>query len=198
VTITVAVGQFGYVIGRGLLETLEDDPALDVLGSGLDQGALEQAVALGNAEVVVLDEDSAARPRVARGLYAAGSSVGLVVLAHRPTRRYATRMIALGVNVCLSTESSAAEIGRAVRHAADGEHVFVSMSALPSEMAGMARARSLTPREQDVLALLGRGRKNAEIARALNISAETARTHTQHVYRKLGVSSRGELRGIER
>jgi DNA-binding NarL/FixJ family response regulator len=197
-SITVAVGELGSVLGRGLLQILEGARGVEVVAAGLDRAALEQAVARGDAQVVVLGEDSAARPSVARGLYAARPDVGLVVLAHRPTRAYAKRMLALGVNVCLSTETPAAEICRAVRHAADGEHVFVSMSTLPSEAAGTARMRGLTPREHDVLELLGRGRKTAEIARALNISAETARTHTQHVYRKLGVSSRGELRGIEK
>jgi DNA-binding NarL/FixJ family response regulator len=195
----VAVGRFACVIGRGLLEILEDDPGLRVLGAGLDRPELvELVVSRDEAQVVILDEDDATRPSVVRGLHAARAGLGLVVLAHRPTRAYATRMLALGVNVCLSTEASAAEICGAVRQAADGEHVHVSISTLPSEAAGTARARSLTPREQDVLELLGRGRKNTEIARALNISTETARTHTRHVYRKLGVSSRGELRGIER
>jgi DNA-binding NarL/FixJ family response regulator len=197
-SITVAVGELGSVLGSGLLQILEGAQGVEVVAAGLDRAALERAVARGEAQVVILDEDSAAKPSVARGLHAAGSSVGLVVLAHRPTRAYATRMLALGVNVCLSTEASAAEIGTAVRHAGSGEHVFVSMSTLPSEAAATARVRALTSREHDVLELLGRGRKNAEIARALNISTETARTHTQHVYRKLGVSSRGELRGIEK
>jgi DNA-binding CsgD family transcriptional regulator len=48
-----------------------------------------------------------------------------------------------------------------------------------------------------VLKLLGRGEKNSEIASALDIGTETARTHAKHVYRKLGVSSRKELLGVE-
>jgi DNA-binding NarL/FixJ family response regulator len=56
---------------------------------------------------------------------------------------------------------------------------------------------SLTRREKQVLVLLGRGWKNADIARELQVSTETVRTHAQHVYRKLGVRSRKELLGVE-
>ena len=52
----------------------------------------------------------------------------------------------------------------------------------------------LTPREADVLDLLQRGRSNAEIAANLHVSVETVRTHARHIYRKLGVRTRRELR----
>jgi DNA-binding CsgD family transcriptional regulator len=48
----------------------------------------------------------------------------------------------------------------------------------------------LTRREQDVLALVADGRSNAEIAAALWITTSTVRKHLEHVYDKLGVSSR--------
>jgi DNA-binding CsgD family transcriptional regulator len=37
------------------------------------------------------------------------------------------------------------------------------------------------------------GAETGRIAQALDISVETLRTHVKHVYRKLGVNSRGEL-----
>jgi DNA-binding NarL/FixJ family response regulator len=52
----------------------------------------------------------------------------------------------------------------------------------------------LTARETDVLELLQAGRSNAEIAADLHVGVETVRTHARHIYRKLGVSTRRELR----
>jgi DNA-binding NarL/FixJ family response regulator len=52
----------------------------------------------------------------------------------------------------------------------------------------------LTPRETDVLGLLQDGSSNAEIAAALHVGVETIRTHARNIYRKVGVSSRRELR----
>jgi DNA-binding CsgD family transcriptional regulator len=45
-----------------------------------------------------------------------------------------------------------------------------------------------------VLELLQGGHSNAEIAAALQVGIETVRTHTRHIYRKLGVKTRKELR----
>lgn len=53
---------------------------------------------------------------------------------------------------------------------------------------------SLTRREEEVLVLLLRGLNTPEIERELCISNGTARNHIQHVYKKLSVHSREELR----
>ncbi len=49
---------------------------------------------------------------------------------------------------------------------------------------------SLTPREEEVLALIGKGLQAAEIATSLTLSLPTVKSHTASLYRKLGVSSR--------
>jgi HD-GYP domain-containing protein (c-di-GMP phosphodiesterase class II) len=50
----------------------------------------------------------------------------------------------------------------------------------------------LTPREVEVLTLLARGHTNAGIATRLEVSRKTVSAHLEHVYLKLGVSSRTE------
>jgi DNA-binding NarL/FixJ family response regulator len=196
--IAVAVGQLGGVIGRGLVEVLEDDRALRLVGSGLDHAALEAAVAEDRAQVVVLDEDSAAAPSVPGRLCAAQADVGLAVLAYRPTRAYALRVGTFGVDVCIASEAPAPEIVRGVRLAAEGGHGFVPASGRPAHSAARALGMlELTHRERQVLKLLSRGQKHAEVAETLNVSLETARTHAKHIYHKLGVISRKELLGID-
>lgn len=54
----------------------------------------------------------------------------------------------------------------------------------------------LTPREEDVLVLYAQGFSAREIEDALFISGSTVRTHTHHLYQKMGVSSREELAHI--
>ncbi len=48
----------------------------------------------------------------------------------------------------------------------------------------------LTAREVEVLALLARGHSNRQIAQRLVVSPKTAANHVEHIYSKLGVSSR--------
>jgi DNA-binding NarL/FixJ family response regulator len=48
----------------------------------------------------------------------------------------------------------------------------------------------LTPREVDVLRLVARGLSNKEIAKQLVISPKTAGNHIEHIYSKIGTSTR--------
>jgi DNA-binding CsgD family transcriptional regulator/tetratricopeptide (TPR) repeat protein len=67
---------------------------------------------------------------------------------------------------------------------------------LATRLTGKPRAvgnpGGLTQRELDVLRLLVAGRSNPEIAEALFISRDTARTHVANIFRKLDVNSRAE------
>jgi DNA-binding NarL/FixJ family response regulator len=89
------------------------------------------------------------------------------------------------------------EIARAVRAAHAGEALLdpsvaarvVAALAAP-EAAATAGAERLTPREREVLALLGRGLPNKRIARELGVSEKTVKTHVGHVLGKLGVTDR--------
>jgi len=52
------------------------------------------------------------------------------------------------------------------------------------------RLQALTPRQLEILRLIARGMRNAEIAENLHISQQTVKTHIGNVLRKLGVRSR--------
>jgi DNA-binding CsgD family transcriptional regulator len=69
-------------------------------------------------------------------------------------------------------------------------------AAAPPAPAGFARdeagAALLTPREVEILAMVGDGASNKEVARRLGISAHTVKFHLEAVFRKLGVTTRAE------
>ena len=63
----------------------------------------------------------------------------------------------------------------------------------PPASATAEALQRLTPREREVLALVGRGRSNTEIAERLVLSPLTAKTHVARLFSKLGARDRAQL-----
>jgi DNA-binding CsgD family transcriptional regulator len=57
---------------------------------------------------------------------------------------------------------------------------------------GAGVAGGLSPREREVLELVGQGLSNEDIARALFISKSTVKVHVRHIFKKTGARSRTE------
>jgi DNA-binding NarL/FixJ family response regulator len=85
------------------------------------------------------------------------------------------------------------EVARAVRAAHAGEALLdpVVAARLVETLTGDGDPLDrLTPREREVLELIGRGFPNKRIARRLEVSEKTVKTHVGHVLAKLGVTDR--------
>lgn len=57
----------------------------------------------------------------------------------------------------------------------------------------VARTADLTAREVQILALVAQGRRNKEVAQAVQLSEYTVKTHLARISRKLGVRGRAAL-----
>ena len=65
-----------------------------------------------------------------------------------------------------------------------------------AEAPSAARSLGLTPREEEVLALVAAGRTNRQIAETLFIAEKTAALHVSHILAKLGVAGRVEAAAV--
>ncbi len=195
--ITIALGQFGTLVGRGLIDVLQEDKSLRLIGTDLDRAALECALAEWKPDIAILDEASVTEPSLLPELLAAQPEIGLVVMAHLPSRAYAGRLLAAGAT-CLSKDAPAAGIRATVRHAAEGRHHMITLAIDLQDGCGTSRETAhLTPRQAEVLRYMCLGQAYPTIAYALGISVETVRTHSLHVRRKLGVARKSELIGLQ-
>ncbi len=125
---------------------------------------------------------------------------GMVVLADDDAVIALLRSLPLRGWAIVPTDATADELRAAVLAAAHG------MVALPLAMAGhIAPASSalrpadaptlrqpLTPRELEVLELVGRGLPSKLIAQSLAVSESTVKYHLSSIYAKLGAASRTE------
>jgi DNA-binding NarL/FixJ family response regulator len=95
---------------------------------------------------------------------------------------------------------AADELQRAVRVVAEGgawldpivtgRVLAVYRTTPPAAPCRDGAAAALTSREREVLALIGRGRTNDEIARQLVVSPLTVKTHVNHIFSKLDLRNR--------
>ena len=118
----------------------------------------------------------------------------LVLLLEDLEHEAAVRALRAGARAVLSRHAAPQEIRAAVRAAAAG------LASWPAGLAGAVldgKARdggdgTLTPREREILTLLGEGLVNKEIAVRLGISEHTVKTHLAAIYEKLDASNRAE------
>jgi DNA-binding NarL/FixJ family response regulator len=106
------------------------------------------------------------------------------VLLTRGPRQHAVAALAEAARV--AAELKAVPLAADVQALAERARLVLPVPALPVEV----DPDGLTAREAEVLALVGHGRTNAEIAAELFISVKTASVHVSNILRKLGLKSR--------
>jgi HD-GYP domain-containing protein (c-di-GMP phosphodiesterase class II) len=126
-----------------------------------------------------------------RGTNMTGLSVAGRILA--AAEAYQDMIEARAGRPAMSGEGAAAALRRQARAGAlDGEAVAAVLAAAGHRVpVRRDLVAGLTQREIDVLRLIARGQSMKEIARTLGISPKTADNHTQNVYAKIGVKTRG-------
>ncbi len=198
-SVTVVLADDHGAVRAGLRLLLESTGEVRVIGEAADgAAALRQARAL-KPDVVVMD---VRMPRV-DGLAATASVVAetdcaVLVLTTFDLDEYVLGALGAGASGFLLKSAGGDELIRAVVAVAAGDAVLdpkvtrAVIAAIPRPAAEPAAVDLgvLTDRERDVLAGLGEGLSNQQIARRLDIGEATVKTHVSRVLMKLGVRSR--------
>jgi two-component system, NarL family, response regulator LiaR len=195
-SIRVLIVDDHSVVREGLRTFLELQDGIEVAGEAADgEEAVREAERLG-PDVVLMDLvmprlDGVSAMRTLRERVPAARVVVLTSFLDDERLLPAIRSGAAGY---LLKNVQPRELARAVRLAAAGETLIDPTVAarLVDSLVEDPRAEGpeLTPREREVLDLIGRGYANKRIALELGISEKTVKTHVGHVLAKLGVSDR--------
>lgn len=182
------------LVRQGLRFLLEQEPGIEVAGECADGAAAAAEAARLEVDVVLLD---LLMPRVdgltaLRELRKRAPRARVVILtSHRADERVREALVA-GAHAYLLKTAGVEEVVTTVRAVAAGQTVLDS--ALAGSLVGRsARGRAverLSPRELEVLAGIGDGRSNKEIAARLRISEETVKSHVSSVLAKLELQDR--------
>jgi DNA-binding NarL/FixJ family response regulator len=201
--IRVLVVDDHAVVRSGLLAFLEGESDLEVVGAAeggaevldllarLDSDGVRPDVILMDLQMSPVDGIESTRRIRARY-----HDVEVVALTSFGEPERVLRALEAGASGYLLKDADADEVTAAIRAAHRGElqlDAAVARRLMSTLQESRGYSAGLTARELDVVALVGEGKANKEIAFELGIGERTARTHVSNILRKLGLTSRTQL-----
>ncbi|MFE3249512.1 response regulator [Streptomyces sp. NPDC059209] len=204
--IRVLLADDQSLVRAGFRALLDAQPDIEVVGEAADGDEALRAVRRLTPDVVLMD----IRMPVMDGLDATRLITGdggldevkVVMLTTFELDEYVFEALRSGASGFLVKDTEPEELLRAVRAVVNGDALlspgvtrrliaeFASRSKPPVPGDGLGE---LTEREREVMALVGIGLSNEEIARRLVVSPLTAKTHVSRTMVKLGARDRAQL-----
>jgi DNA-binding NarL/FixJ family response regulator len=204
-SIRVLIVDDHSVVRTGLRLVIQGSPGLTIVGDAANR---EEAMTLASRErpdIILLDLDLGGESGVAiiSDLIAAAGDARVIILTGLRDPEVHRKAVMVGAMGVVSKENAAEVLIKAIERIHAGEAWLdpTIMAGVLNEMSGKSKKKdreaekiaTLTNREREVVALVGKGIKNKEVAERLFISETTVRHHLTSIFDKLEVSDRVEL-----
>jgi DNA-binding NarL/FixJ family response regulator len=204
--IRVLVADDQQLIRQAVVGLLRHEDDIEIVGEAADGAAAVAAALAGRPDVVVMDirmpgVDGIAATAAIRAEPSLAATRVLVLTTFEDEENVIGALRA-GASGFLGKGADPDDIVRAVRTVRLGDQLLSASATRalirrsldgPAPRPPAALPDDLTEREREILALVGRGLSNDEIAAELVISPATAKTHVNRAMAKLGAHDRAQL-----
>lgn len=187
------------IVREGLIALLEDEPEIEIVGEAPDGAQAVDLYQRVRPDVVLMDLQMphVDGPEATRRIRAIDPAARILVLTTYGTDEFIFKALRAGARGYLLKDASADELLAAIQAVAAGKTQLAPEIAARLVLGVSEGApEQLTPRELEVLTLMGQGRSNAEIADALVITPRTVKVHVQNILGKLSAANRTEAVSI--
>lgn len=190
------------MVREGLKIYLETEDDIAVVGEAAEGAAAAELAAKLKPDVILMDLVMPGIDGVegTKQCLAASPGSKVIVLTSKPDDGLVLPAIRAGALSYLLKDISAAELAAAIRCAAAGKPTLHPMAAacIMQELNSPLRQSAagsgeISPREMEVLGLIGEGLTNREIGARLFISERTVKSHVTHLLEKLALRDRTQL-----
>ena len=192
--IRVMVVDDHAIVRQGISDVLAADPDIEIVALAKSGEEAVAMVADLRPDVMLMDLSMPGMDGVeaTRQTMAASPGVRVVMLTSFAEPQHVNAALDAGAVGYLLKDAEGEEIVRAVRAANRGEAPFSprAAGALLLRRSERRSIEDLTPREREVLALVGEGLANKQISRRLGIKEKTVKAHLSNVFQRIGVSDR--------
>jgi DNA-binding NarL/FixJ family response regulator len=176
----------------GVAKIINQEPDLHVVGEAGNGRDAVDAYVRHRPDVTLLD----LRMPVMEGVEAVrrirehDPAARVIVLTTYDTDDEISQALKAGAKAYVLKDIAAEQLVACIRDVLAGKTYIAPAAA--AKLAETVTRVQLTPRELAALRLLADGKANKEIASELDISERTVKTHLEHLFAKLGVTSRTE------
>jgi DNA-binding NarL/FixJ family response regulator len=206
-TVDIVISDDHAIFREGVRKLLEAQPGLRVVGEAADGEETVQIVRQLNPHVLLLD---LCLPKMS-GLEALqeisrlGVRTRAIILTAGIEREQIVEALQFGAHGVVLKHASLDLLLKSIQRVHAGEYwvgqesvsdLIHALRQMNTPYGGNSSGRAdlgLTAREKQVIALIGAGYTNKDMARKLAISEHTAKHHLTNIFNKLGVSNRLEL-----